>query len=400
MTLYDLTRAMARHKKFLIGGLVILLILVVVMMFDFGGGEVQIRGNAKYESQVQIAVISPATESLTDADTADGLMQAAAVYADMLSSSEAAVAVGDLTGYKMDEPMNALASSDAPLILNTVIGPSFDLATQAALNSFEWLGTKLQEPLVIIGTPTTTTIPPDIVLSAPFETKLTVDVDERLASVADDLFVRVTADSGEQVTFPVAQTAGSDLSTRATFAPVTTLTLTLETSAGELVDVLRVAPVPPPTIVDAYPTLDLLLASGAIERDTAEDSLGWRFSEDQITVAWVDGVPPSVPTQEQIPQVKIALVTSNPQAVQIGGRRGPLLGIAVLFVGLIVLITAVIVADTWNRERRAAGSSSATPDRDDDATAPTPPARRSRRSSSAKTPDAAADAVDAASIET
>jgi hypothetical protein len=388
MTLYDLTQALVRYKKFVFGALAVLLIIVFLMMFDVGGGGLQIRGTAKYESEIQIAVISPSTESLTDADTAEGLSQAAAVYADLLSSAEAAVAVGEMTGYKMDEAMSASVSRDAPLIVNAVIGPSFELATTAALNSFEWLGTKLQVPLVTIGTPTTTTLPPDIVLSTPFETRFVVDVAEELQSVSADLFVRVTVDSGEQITVPINQTAGSSITARATLSPVTVLTLTLETSDGEVSDVLRVAPVPPPLTVDAYPTLDLVLNDGAIDRVTVEDAPEWRFNEANIAVDWVDGVPPPQEEAAAPNQVKIALVTSDPQAIQIGGRRGPLLGIAVLLVGLIAIVSAVIVADTWRRERTAeqsmSGEGTVT-----DATGSAkdkPPATAPRRRSQRKTP--------------
>ncbi len=380
MTLYDLTRAMVRYRKFVFGALAFLLVIVFAMMFSFGSGGIQVRGNDKFESEVQIAVISPTTSALIDTETADGLAQAADLYADLLSSAEAAVAVGEMAGYTMEETMAASVGGDSTLIVNKVIGPSFDLATAAALDSFEWLGERLQQPLTVIGAPTTTLPPSQIVLSRPFDARFTVEVAQTLGEVATELFVKVAVDSGEQITIPITQTAGSSIVSRATLSPITTLTMTLETADGTVEDVLRVAPVPPPQIVDAYPSLSLTFEEGAIGRVTTDDVPGWAFDEGNVSVEWIEGVVLATPETAAPEPVKIALVTTEPQAVQIGGRRGPLLGLAALFVGLIAIVTAVIVADTWRRERLAAnqGIAESSPQSPTEPTEKRPP-RRTRR---------------------
>ncbi len=211
-------------------------------------------------------------------------------------------------------------SRDAPLIINKVIGPSFELATQAAVNSFAWLGQKLQEPLETISTPTTTTLPPCIVLSQPFDTFLTVRVAEGLGDLGTELFVTIATDSGEQLTVPIVQTAGSSVTSAAQLSPVTTVELSVQTADGEVDDVVRVAPLPPDRVVDAYPILALTLGDGSLDRTEGEDDVVvWEIDADNVTAAWTEGVIEPADELEPSAQVEIALVTTAPEAVQIGG---------------------------------------------------------------------------------
>ena len=361
MTLYDLGQAIFRYRRFLFIGLGVLLIVVLALALDFGDGTLQWRGSAKYESGYQISVVAPGTVSLSEPETGDNLDSAASAYADLLSSGEAAQAVGDMTGYRLGEPIVAIVSDDAPIISATVIGPTYDDAVAAALNSFEWLAQKIRQPLNAKPPVVIDPFVPDVRLDEPFTTSMTVDVDESLFSVDNDLFVIIRGgfESGPRQTIvvPVADRAGTSVLGAVAVDPNGSILMNLERADATPYGQLRLVPDPLPDSAKAYPSIEIGLGPAAVDsivvedEDTGEATRIWRLNPAAITTQWLPGTPASAAIETTTEQFQIALLTDSPVALQIGGRRGPLLGFAVLIVGLIGLLAAVIIADTWRRDR-------------------------------------------------
>jgi len=371
VTIYELTQAIGRYKRFLLIGLGLLMALVFFMTFTFEDGGLTWRGGLKYESTFQISVVAPGTVSLSETETEANLSGSAAQYANLLTTGEAQLAIGEMSGYVLEEALNAGTARNSSIIGGSVIGPSPDLANAAAMNAFIWLAEKIQQPLEAVPTTTTTsTTPPPVPrvdLESAFSSTLAVEVDDSLAAVSPDLFVLVDDGQNQPAAVPVAQRAGDSVTAGATFEAGGSLLLNLEMSDGTRLDILRLAPDPLPKTAAAYPTLIIRLGPGALEEvenvnveqaaiDAGEVSATtWIFNAEAVTTEWIEGTPVVQPVaQPEIAgpqQIQIAMLTEVPTARQIGGRRGPLLAFSVLMVGLILLLTSVIVADTWRRDR-------------------------------------------------
>ncbi len=59
--------------------------------------------------------------------------------------------------------------------------------------------------------------------------------------------------------------------------------------------------------------------------------------------------------------VDIALVTTDPAPAIIGGRRGPIILGVVILLGAVLILTVVVIAESWNRERQASIAESSGP---------------------------------------
>jgi len=357
VTIYDLTQAIGRHKKFLLVGFGVLILGVLVLTLEFGDGGIQWRGGLKYESSFQISVVAPGTKSLNEPETADNLNGAASAYADILASGEAAEAIGIAAGYQLEEPVSASVSRDAPIISASVIGPTPDEAKDAARSSFVWLAAKIQQPINAQPPVSRPPVVSEVILDAPFDSAVTVVLDEGLSSVDGDVFIIVDAGAGKTIAVPIADRAGSTVSGAATLEPSGSIVLNLENADGTPYDLLRLVPEPLPRSATAYPSMEIQLGAQSVAADVIvvdeEDVEVWVFASGDITTEWIPGTPELRRETVTTSQFQIAMLTDEPTALQIGGRRGPLLGFTVLIVGAIALLAAVIVADTWRRDRDA-----------------------------------------------
>jgi len=371
VTIYELAQAIGRHKRFLLTGLSLLVLFVLILTFSYEDGGIVWRGGLKYESEFQVSVVAPGTKSLSEPRTADNLRSAAVAYADLLASEEAAVNIGELTGFLLSEPVETRTNGESPVIRATIIGPSPDLAKSAANNAFNWLAAKIQQPIDAQPPVETTQTTPEVVLSGPFNSSITIVLTDTLSSVDDDVFVLVDVGPAQPIAVPVAARAGSSIATAATLEASGSLLMNLELSDGTFQDTLRLAPDPLPQSLPVYPSLEVRFDSGSIRIGQDEDEQPvWLFRPSAITTTWIPGtLDPIAPVTTQ--QFQIAMLTDNPTAIQIGGRRGPLVGFAVLIVGLILLLSGVIVAEAWRRDRdtrevsplRISSEASVAPDR-------------------------------------
>lgn len=356
MSIYDLSRALGRYKWTVLASFFVLFAIVGAMTFKLVDGKPTWRASAKYDSSVQIAVIPPGIDSLTTASVRSGEMSDAAVlYRGLLGTDEAALFIAEAAGYRLDEAVRATVDSDAALITASVYGPTPEKAQAAALSTFDYLEQKLQIPLRIADLPEPSE--PIIVLDGPFESTMIHTVDGTHSVLPTDLFLIVDSGLDDPTTLPIASRAGQSVGSRTTLSPVMALTLTLQNNDQGVLDVVRVAPPAPQSRVARVPELELELRSGAIVAtgadpdDPDEEELPWELDASRITVTWQE--PTSVLVDVPVPgqDVQIALLTPEPGWLAVGGRRGPIVLVAALIVGTVLILSGVIVTDAWRREQ-------------------------------------------------
>ncbi|NHZ70229.1 MAG: hypothetical protein GWP18_01160 [Proteobacteria bacterium] len=354
MTLYDLGLALKRYRRVIFIAFSLLFVIVMLMTFTIRDGKPAFRATLKYDSGVQIAVVAPGTDSLITG-TGGSFAGAASLYASLLGSSEAADWIGDENGFKLESAVDASTERNSSIIIAQVTGPTPEQARGAALSTFDWLSKRLLEPIETSDFPSPPTTVPQIVLDGPFSSFTEITIGPGLEGVDGDLFLFVDIGSSGSIPLPLQQSAGTTVRTDTTLEPLTTVVLTLSTAADEVLDTIRLAPEPLPRIVDALPELFIDIPDGSVQRTSLGDEGGttWTFNSSSITLTWEDGAATASVTEVETASVDLALLTPEPGFTASGGRRGPILAIAALLVGAVLILTGVIVADTWRRERDA-----------------------------------------------
>lgn len=364
MTIYDLTEALKRHKVFLIISFTVLILLVLAATFKISDGSLAWRASASYEATIKVAVVDPDTKTLTETETGNNdLQQAAAVYAALIESDEASVAIGAASGFEFDDPIETNVDQQAPVISVTVVGPTPEAAVDAARNVFTWLAAKLKEPLVTAGLTTpTTTQPPLVDLTNDFETFMSIAFAQEVSSIDDSLFLEVDNGRDNPTTVPIAPSADTILTTNATLGSTVSLVFTLLSDSDEALDTIRVAAAAPPPIATAAPVLVILIDESIVREVTDEDdNATWGLRASGISTEWRQGVtqPEAEVETSQTGEVDIAVLTSEIGVAPVGGRRGPITMVAALLVGSLLILSAVIVAETWRRAKDQAVDSDA-----------------------------------------
>ncbi len=353
MTLFELTRALARRKRFVIVASLVVVLAAMVATLKLEDGSVSWRSGQKWEAEVQIAVVSPGNDSLTNAETRTERIGSAILYSRVLETGEAAEWVGSRNGFEPTERITSTVQAGSSLISAKVIGPSEAQTAGAARSIFEYLTLKLEEPLSLPDRVTATTIP-ITEISGPFESEMTLTLAAGLEGVADTLFIRASTEIGSDLTLPVVGFSGQSVTIGATLRPVTTLLLTLQESGGAQLDTMLLAADPVGGIVAFYPALVVALDESAIVSDDSGEERTWRLNAAGITTSWVPGGSVGAIGGPSVVPVEVALITPDPVAEPIGGRAGPIVLGGFLFLGVIMILTVAIVGETWSRQRAEA----------------------------------------------
>jgi len=354
MTIYDLTRALRRYRRSILIAFTLLIVAILVMTFRIQDGKLSFRAGLTYESSVQIAVVAPGMDSLISPSGSTDFAGEASVYASLLGSDEAAKWIGDRNGYTLEAPVDASTERSSPIINTRVEGPTPEQAKAAALSTFDWLAEKLLEPVATADFPSPPTTIPVVYLDSSFTSFTNIDVSADIGSLPDDLFVFVTINESSPIAFPLKQSAGDTIRARAVLDPLSSVVITLSTNSDEVLDTLRLAPGPAPTIVEAVPELGISLTRDSFDRITLEDETRtWVLVGSEIELVWQEGTIAALPEVVDTVTVDLALLTPDPGFTSTGGRRGPITAIALFIIGSVLILTFVIVADTWRRERDA-----------------------------------------------
>lgn len=357
MTIYDLTQAMLRHRRFLIIGFSVLILGVLVATFTIEDGSPAWRAQEKYQASIQIAVITPEATDLTTTDVRDDrLRTAASLFTGLIQTDEAAVAIGAAAGFDMGETIDAELDDRAAVITATVVAPSAEQAVAAAEGVFTWLTDKLQEPLVTaeLTDNTTPTTVPLLFLNGPFDSSVGVTFDDTLGSVRSDVFVQFAIDEEDPTTLAVSANAGRTVSNGATLSPTVSLVMRLIGADEEILDTTRIAPPPLPALVESIPALTINLRPGSVTAPPGGTT--GTINSRLVDIEWVEDVRTAIGEPETVDNngIEMAVLTSEIGVATIGGRRGPITAFAVLIVGSLILLSVVIVAESWRRAKIAA----------------------------------------------
>lgn len=356
MTMYSLTQAIRRYRTWVLVALGILVLGVLAMTFTFQDGSPKFRSGLTYESSIQIAVVTPGTTSLASPDAAsDDLQGLANLFASLLASDEAASWIGDQNGYTLKEAVDAEVDNDSPTITARVFAPSIEQARAAALSTFAWLNKKLLDPITTADLPTPTTTIPVVILDGPFSSFVNLSAGSLDVEAADGLFLAVEIGNSAAFTIPL-EPSPTEVQQEATLEPVMTVALQLSDASDVVLDRIRIAPDLLPRTADTTPELSIILGDDSVqatsfENEDGEVETGWRINGSDVTVSWSEGEPLPEVEDAAASTVDLALLTPEPGYLESGGRRGPIVAIAALIVGVLLILTAVIVADTWRSER-------------------------------------------------
>ncbi len=338
-----------RRKWLLASGFLLLLASVVAMSFDFSDG-VRLRSNPKYEAAIQMAVIPEGYDSLTQDLGSNSLSGTAMVFGSLLSSPQVAREIADQQGVPVLDLAVRTSGRDR-FIGVTVLSDSPEGAVTAALGVFDWLDQRLTEPLLTTSAPTTT-IPAPVALDADgrFRGAFRLELDHTLASDSEGLWLIIESQESDGFAYRLADAAEEPSALYAgVITPGQDLSVVLEDAAGTALDVVTV-PVPLLPEDGSSPYELVIGLERGLVRGTVENP---RLAGSYVSATWLPADRESVATETtEISDVSILLLTDVPVPERFGGRRAPLLIVALMTAGTIALLVLVVVVDSWSQERR------------------------------------------------
>lgn len=350
MNIFEFFQALKRKRRFLLITLGAWLLVVLLGSFEFDDG-LEWRIGPRYESTVQILVTESGIDGLASGDLAGAgdTRLAATVYSIMLESTEAINDVSDRLGIEI-ESVDVGTSRDAPYLEVRVVAPTEQGSSDAAFALVDWLGERLREPVTTLDIPTTTTIP-EVDTDGPFESFIRISAAQTLIEEYGDLFLAVNAGDGERTIALSETAAGLEIPTE--LGPVVTVRTSLEDTSAERYSTLQLNAPALPDYGDRYPALEITLLPSAIVEPTiqGDDVPPVRLAMSGITLRWVPGaslVPEFAPGTD----LSVVVLTENPVAEPIGQRRGPILAVAALTIGAVLILSLAILIDTWQQEAR------------------------------------------------
>jgi len=364
MDIYEFSQVLWRRKWILLAGFVALLVVVGALALDFSDG-IKLRSDPKFEAQVQMAVVPEVFESLSQDLGGDSLSASANMFSSLLASPQAALEIQESEGVPV-VALEVITSDRDRFFWVTALSTTPDGAVEAALGSFQWLEQRLRRPLLRTSVPTTSR-PPKALLDdeGKFRSSVVLDLDHALATDTDGLWLVAQTDPNDEFAFRLAD-AADDTSAEYTslLTPGEPISLVLEDAAGSPLDTTTVAVPSLPS--DEAPeegtsyrlivSLDRGLVRGTVvdpELDGIRTIQDPEIDAQHVRLDWE-------PTTESVDQggsddpgeVSILLLSDDPVPVRIGGRKTPLLVIAVMTAGMVALIVSVVVVDSWIQERR------------------------------------------------
>ncbi len=357
MDIYEFSQALRRQWKLLLIGFLSLIVGVFAAIFEVsrvdGSLSFESRITPKYESSVEMVVVPAGLESLASRAVAGGSDAAAQVYVQMLSTPEAARQVEETQGIELIDTLAAKAADS--FISVTAISNTPDGATAGALGAFRWLERRLAEPPVIAQLPEQEPDP----VPEEFLGSLLVEVD-RLYVTADPGLTLVIANfQGDEVATSLQAAAGDVEPQLIYLKPESTLSLSVERQVGVPLDTVRMAVPPLLDIEEAPPPLVLAVEWGAVDFDEIEvegedespavttdpeDAPGARIDSTRLSLSWNSTIATIAAPDDR---VSLLLITEDVIALETGQRRTPVMVLALLGVGALLLLVLATTVDTW-----------------------------------------------------
>ena len=360
MDIYEFTQVLWRRRWLLLLGLAVVMILVALMSLDFSNG-IRFKSNPKFEAQVQMAVVPEGFEALSQDLGANSLAAPANMFSSLLTSPQAALEIQEQEGV----PVLALeitSSGRDRFFWVTALSTTPDGAVEAALGSFTWLEQRLSQPLVTASAPNTSQpAPPLLDEEGKFRGSVRLELDHGLAADSEGLWLVTQTHSDDEFAFRLsdaaAETTAEYISSLTPGAPISIL---LEDATGSPLDSVSVELPPLPageaSSYELVIGLDRGLVRGTIvasELDGIRTIADPKLDSDRVRLVWQPVTSPSDDAvNDELEEVSILLLTDEPIPASIGGRRAPLLIVAMVTAGVVALIVFTVVVDSWSQERR------------------------------------------------
>jgi hypothetical protein len=208
-----------------------------------------------------------------------------------------------------------------------------------------------------------------------FLSSVVIDLDHALATDTDGLWLVAQTHPNDEFAFRLAD-AADDTSAEYTslLTPGEPISLVLEDAAGSSLDstTVEVPALPSDDTPDEGTSYRLIIGldRGLVRGTVVDPDLdGIRTIEDPeldskyARLHW----EPTAESAEQggsddPGEVSILLLTDEPVPVRIGGRKTPLLIVAVMTAGMVALIVSIAVIDSWIQERKRRANADAEDD--------------------------------------
>jgi hypothetical protein len=321
----------------------------MALVFKLDDG-VKWRIGPRYEATVGFMVTPVGNDRLTETDLGLGdFDERAAIFAALIESPEAIVAVQQDLGFRIDQ-VATLLSENAPAVTLTVTAAGGDEAVEAALGLVDWLEDRLQRPIRIFDTPTSTTATTLPDTSAPFDSKVALTVAPSVVAGYGDMSFDVSVGGNTQSIGLLALDGDVTVELPMTLAPTMVLQVTLLSQQAEQLSRVRLFVPPPPDFGSQVPALALNVAPGAVVPNV--DGL-LVLDPNTLSVEWFAGESVTTPQVVSSRDLTVMVITEDPSPVPIGQRRGPIILVAALMVGAILLLAVAVSRDNWRQLRRA-----------------------------------------------
>jgi hypothetical protein len=366
MDIYEFTRALRRQRRLLLIGFIGLGLAVLAVLFevtkDGDDWSIENRVPPKYESSIEMVVVPEGLDTLASRSVAGGFAGPAQVYAQMLSTPEAARQIEEAEGIELIDDLVANNEADTSFISVTATSGTPDGAVAGAMGAFRWLESRLAAPPVMAELPE----PDPAAVQEPFLGSILVNLDRLYATADPTLTLVVTNFQGDEVAVPVQAAAGSLDPKLAHVKPDSQITVSVEREVGVPLDEATIDVPPLPQSGEDRPSLVLSVEWGGIafdeiqpvegaeeldEEELAEaeaaalSEAGAQLDGSRISVRW------DTPVAGEEERINLMLITQELTVTETGQRRTPVMVMAILGVGMLALLVLATTVDTWQRAR-------------------------------------------------
>jgi len=364
--IYEFTRALGRQWKLLLVGFIGLGLAVFAFVFevtrDGDSWSLENRIPPKYESSIEMVVVSEGLESLASRGVAGGFVGPAEVYAELLSTPEAARQIEETQGIELLDTLVAASTPDTSFITVTATSDTPEDAVAGAMGAFRWLEGRLAEAPIMAQLPDRE---PAAVQEA-FLGSLLVNMDRLYATADPDLTLVVGNFQDDEVAVSVQAAAGGLEPQLAHLKPDSQLIVSVEREVGVPLDTVTIDVPPLLETEEGSPPLVLSIEWGGIDFEEAEpienaaelseeelveaealalSQAGAQLDERRISVRWDTTI---APPEER---VSLMLITQELTVEETGQRRTPVMTLAILGLGALALLVLATTIDTWQRAK-------------------------------------------------
>ena len=348
MDIYEFTQTLWRRKWLLLAGFTLLVAFVVAVSFDFSDG-IKLRTTPKFQAAARMAVVPEGYESLGQDLGSNQMSGTAQVFASLLASPQAALEISQEQGVRILD-FGVSSTGRDRFLTATVISDTPEGAVEGSLGAFHWLEQRLADRLVTASAPTEP-IPESDVLDADgqFRGTVRVEADHSLGADSEGLWIVAKVSSGTDIAYRLADAAVEPFAEyRAVLTPGEEISIRLEDATGSAID--EATALVPSLPEGAGSSYDLLMVLGrGLVRGTLENP---RLDSAFVDISWLPTGPLSILEESEVSDVSLMLLSDTPVPVSIGGRKAPMIMIALLTAGVIGLLVVAVIVDSWSQERR------------------------------------------------